>query len=128
VTETHHKRVKTRHKLTKTRQGAFIDTFPASCILWQPPSLFPIRVHPCSSVVHPLGTDFLGEVHIFPLAFLAKVFYIGSGRLAQLVEQLTLNQRVAGSSPAASTPSFLAFRTISPVLTRVIDITACHRR
>jgi hypothetical protein len=25
------------------------------------------------------------------------------GRLAQLVEQLTLNQRVAGSNPAAST-------------------------
>ena len=27
----------------------------------------------------------------------------GSGRIAQLVEQLTLNQRVLGSSPSAST-------------------------
>ena len=32
------------------------------------------------------------------------------GRLAQLVEQLTLNQRVVGSNPSASTIfSFLAF-------------------
>ncbi len=30
----------------------------------------------------------------------------GSGRIAQLVEQLTLNQRVLGSSPSASTTSF----------------------
>ena len=29
----------------------------------------------------------------------------GSGRIAQLVEQLTLNQRVLGSSPSASTIS-----------------------
>jgi hypothetical protein len=28
-----------------------------------------------------------------------------SGRIAQMVEQLTLNQRVAGSSPAAPTQS-----------------------
>ena len=31
----------------------------------------------------------------------------GSGRIAQLVEQLTLNQRVLGSSPSASTTFFL---------------------
>src|SRR5207248_6998974 len=30
----------------------------------------------------------------------------GSGRIAQLVEQLTLNQRVLGSSPSASTNFF----------------------
>jgi hypothetical protein len=30
----------------------------------------------------------------------------GSGRIAQLVEQLTLNQRVLGSSPSASTTFF----------------------
>src|SRR5271169_763159 len=37
---------------------------------------------------------------------LAKAFRTGSGRIAQLVEQLTLNQRVAGSSPAAPTKAF----------------------
>ena len=30
------------------------------------------------------------------------------GRIAQLVEQLTLNQRVLGSSPSASTTTFPA--------------------
>jgi hypothetical protein len=33
----------------------------------------------------------------------AKAFRTGSGRIAQLVEQLTLNQRVPGSSPGAPT-------------------------
>ncbi len=32
-----------------------------------------------------------------------------SGRIAQLVEQLTLNQRVLGSSPSASTTFFCRF-------------------
>ena len=31
-----------------------------------------------------------------------------NGRIAQLVEQLTLNQRVLGSSPSASTINYLA--------------------
>jgi hypothetical protein len=34
---------------------------------------------------------------------LAKAFRTSSGRIAQLVEQLTLNQRVPGSSPGAPT-------------------------
>ena len=33
----------------------------------------------------------------------------GRGGLAQLAEQLTLNQRVAGSSPAASTIYYFRF-------------------
>src|SRR5437899_3405959 len=37
---------------------------------------------------------------------LAKTFRAGSGRIAQLVEQLTLNQRVPGSSPGAPTKLF----------------------
>jgi hypothetical protein len=34
---------------------------------------------------------------------LAKAFRAGSGRIAQLVEQMTLNHRVPGSSPGAPT-------------------------
>ena len=34
---------------------------------------------------------------------------LSCGRLAQLVEQLTLNQRVAGSNPAAPTSKSLDF-------------------
>jgi hypothetical protein len=41
------------------------------------------------------------------LAGVAPRFYL-DGRLAQLVEQLTLNQRVVGSNPSAST-IFLIF-------------------
>ena len=52
----------------------------------------------------------------FPLAFSTGVFYIGAGRLAQLVEQLTLNQRVAGSSPAASTPLFRPSNAVFPCI------------
>ena len=37
-------------------------------------------------------------------------FRIGNGPLAQLVEQLTLNQRVAGSSPASPTNASLGAR------------------
>lgn len=36
------------------------------------------------------------------------------GRIAQVVEQLTLNQRVAGSSPARFTNSFAIQVTILP--------------
>jgi hypothetical protein len=40
---------------------------------------------------------------------LAKAFPAGSGRIAQLVEQMTLNHRVPGSSPGApTTPAFFA--------------------
>ena len=39
-------------------------------------------------------------------AALAKAFRTSSGRIAQLVEQLTLNQRVPGSSPGAPTKLF----------------------
>src|SRR5690349_6419934 len=39
----------------------------------------------------------------FPRMALRAARRAGSGRIAQLVEQLTLNQRVAGSSPAAPT-------------------------
>jgi hypothetical protein len=46
---------------------------------------------------------------------LAKAFRAGSGRIAQLVEQMTLNHRVPGSSPGAPTKLFkyLAIKTIS---------------
>ena len=37
---------------------------------------------------------------------LAKAFRAGSGRIAQLVEQMTLNHRVPGSSPGAPTKLF----------------------
>jgi hypothetical protein len=37
---------------------------------------------------------------------LAKAFPAGSGRIAQLVEQMTLNHRVPGSSPGAPTKLF----------------------
>jgi hypothetical protein len=37
-----------------------------------------------------------------------------SGRIAQLVEQLTLNQRVPGSSPGAPTIDVATFFPISP--------------
>jgi hypothetical protein len=37
----------------------------------------------------------------------------GSGRIAQLVEQLTLNQRVLGSSPSASTIFFSKYSGLS---------------
>src|SRR6476620_8017025 len=40
----------------------------------------------------------------------------GSGRIAQLVEQLTLNQRVLGSSPSASTIFYRQIKT--PLKTR----------
>src|SRR5713226_4793716 len=45
---------------------------------------------------------------------LAKAFRAGSGRIAQLVEQMTLNHRVPGSSPGAPTKLFkhLANRTV----------------
>jgi hypothetical protein len=36
----------------------------------------------------------------------AKAFRAGSGRIAQLVEQMTLNHRVPGSSPGAPTKLF----------------------
>ena len=37
-----------------------------------------------------------------------RLFRTGSGRIAQLVEQLTLNQRVPGSSPGAPTTQSLS--------------------
>jgi hypothetical protein len=42
----------------------------------------------------------------------------GSGRIAQLVEQLTLNQRVAGSSPAAPTKPFKGLGSGSSPISR----------
>jgi hypothetical protein len=42
------------------------------------------------------------------LAGAAPQFYL-DGRLAQLVEQLTLNQRVVGSNPSASTIQVIYF-------------------
>ena len=41
----------------------------------------------------------------------AGLFRTGSGRIAQLVEQLTLNQRVPGSSPGAPTNPLKRFAT-----------------
>src|ERR1700722_15397488 len=41
---------------------------------------------------------------------LAKAFRAGSGRIAQLVEQMTLNHRVPGSSPGAPTKLFKDLR------------------
>jgi hypothetical protein len=38
---------------------------------------------------------------------LRRLFPAGSGRIAQLVEQMTLNHRVPGSSPGAPTKTFL---------------------
>src|ERR1700694_308747 len=51
---------------------------------------------------------------------LAKAFRAGSGRIAQLVEQMTLNHRVPGSSPGAPTNLFKHLagdrtRTVWPV-------------
>ena len=39
-------------------------------------------------------------------ALLRRLFPAGSGRIAQLVEQMTLNHRVPGSSPGAPTNPF----------------------
>ena len=39
-------------------------------------------------------------------ALLRRLFPAGSGRIAQLVEQMTLNHRVPGSSPGAPTKPF----------------------
>jgi hypothetical protein len=39
-------------------------------------------------------------------ALLRRLFPAGSGRIAQLVEQMTLNHRVPGSSPGAPTKHF----------------------
>ena len=44
----------------------------------------------------------------------ANYHFIIWGRLAQLVEQLTLNQRVAGSNPAAPTSDFFSFLNFLP--------------
>jgi hypothetical protein len=43
-------------------------------------------------------------------ALLRRLFPAGSGRIAQLVEQMTLNHRVPGSSPGAPTKHFKQFR------------------
>ena len=53
----------------------------------------------------------------------------GSGRIAQLVEQLTLNQRVPGSSPGAPTKLFerLALIGIAGRLARSVETEPRHR-
>jgi len=43
----------------------------------------------------------------------------GAGGVAQLVEQLTLNQRVVGSSPSTSTSVILIKQAFSPLSMRV---------
>jgi hypothetical protein len=50
----------------------------------------------------------------------AKAFRTGSGRIAQLVEQLTLNQRVPGSSPGAPTIAINDLATSGPHRTRTV--------
>jgi hypothetical protein len=45
-----------------------------------------------------------------------KAFRAGSGRIAQLVEQMTLNHRVPGSSPGAPTKLFKNFSKKSGIL------------
>ena len=47
----------------------------------------------------------------------------GSGRIAQLVEQLTLNQRVLGSSPSAST---ISFKDLAAILERLFKRQRCR--
>ena len=46
------------------------------------------------------------EVALLNDALLRRLFRAGSGRIAQLVEQMTLNHRVPGSSPGAPTKLF----------------------
>src|SRR5277367_5707475 len=51
---------------------------------------------------------------------LVKAFPAGSGRIAQLVEQMTLNHRVPGSSPGAPTKLFKNLAKTEPELVAAV--------
>src|SRR6185312_11626298 len=76
------------------------------------PAAFPLFAGTCGPFQRPAVLDtaprlcYTSRVRPAPKRF-SDIRASRSGRIAQLVEQLTLNQRVQGSNPCAPTTSFL---------------------